>query len=245
MTVGIAYQNVCKLETLNGMQNEQEEPHSSISGRPRRTFEGTMKTIPPIYTNLKLAIFSFGDSGKDECEKSEVCYTIIKSKRLDFLWLTLSFNENIPLFNGLYSQFMTDTLPLTVIAYLDPISHPPTRNDVVHGTMLRSLHVANETGMEYHPVTYDLAVALKACSIQSLRAPDFDRLIILLGHLHVEMAFFGAVGTYISDSGLEYLLTETNVLAEGSLNGFIKGKFYNRCTRIHQNGCHSTRKSFI
>ena len=234
MTVGIAYQNVYQIETLNGMQNEQEGPHSSISGRPRRTFEGTMKTIRPIYTNLKLAKFSFGDSGKDACENSEVCYTLIKSKPLDFLWLTLSFNENMPLFNGFYSQFMDDTLPLTVIGYLDPISHPPTRNDVVHETLVRSLHVANETGMEYHPVTYDLAVALKAYSIQSLRAPEFDRLIILLGHFHIEMAFFGAVGTYLSDSGLEYLLTETNVLAEGSLNGFIKGKFYNRCTRIHQ-----------
>ena len=34
--------------------------------------------------------------------------------------------------------------------------------------------------------------------------------------------------------GVEHLLTESGVLAEGSLNGFLKGKFYNRSTRIHQ-----------
>ena len=48
------------------------------------------------------------------------------------------------------------------------------------------------------------------------------------------MAYFGAVGTYISDSGIEYLLTEAGVLAPGSLAGLIKGKFYNRCRRVHQ-----------
>ena len=61
----------------------------------------------------------------------------------------------------------------------------------------------------------------------------FDKLLILLGNFHIELAFFGAVGTMISASGIEFILTEAGVLAEGSVTGFIKGKFYNRCTRIH------------
>ena len=126
------------------------------------------------------------------------CHTLI-----GFLWLVLSQHEHLPLFTGFYSQFIDDPLPLTVIAYMDPISQPPTRNDVVYDTLLRSLKVADETKMPYHPVTYDLAVALKAYAIQSLKSPMFDRLIILLGHFHVELAFFGAIGTYIGDSGLE------------------------------------------
>ena len=51
----------------------------------------------------------------------------------------------------------------------------------------------------------------------------FDKLIILLGNFHLELAFFGAVGTFLADSGIEYLITEANVLAEGSLAGFMKG----------------------
>ena len=66
-------------------------------------------------------------------------------------------------------------------------------------------------------MTYDLAVALKAYSIQSLDAPLFDRLLIMLGNFHLEMALFGAIGTYLNESGAEYLLTESGVLAEGSL----------------------------
>ena len=49
--------------------------------------------------------------------------------------------------------------------------------------------------------------------------------------------------TFLADSGVEYLLNEAGVLAEGSVTGFMKEKFYNRCTRIHQilDASHGTR----
>ena len=61
---------------------------------------------------------------------------------------------------------------------------------------------------KYAIVIYDLAVEHKIYCIQAVQAPKFDNLIILLGNLHIESAFFGAVGTYIADSGVEHLLTE-------------------------------------
>ena len=45
---------------------------------------------------------------------------------------------------------------------------------------------------------------------------------------------FLSVGTFLADSGVEYVLNEAGVLAEGSVAGFMKGKFYDRYTRIHQ-----------
>ena len=96
------------------------------------------------------------------------------------------------------------------------------------------MNVAHETGQRYGVVTYDLAVALKAYSIQAVESPLFDKLLIMLGCFHIDLAFYGAVGTMINDSGIEYILSEADILAEGSVMGFIKGKFYNRCTRIHQ-----------
>ena len=44
--------------------------------------------------------------------------------------------------------------------------------------------------------------------MRAVQAPKFDNLIILLGNFHIELAFFGTVGTYIADSGVEHLLTE-------------------------------------
>ena len=68
--------------------------------------------------------------------------------------------------------------------------------------MIRTMSVANETGQEYGVVTYDLQVALKAYSIRAIETPLFDKLLVMLGHFHVELAFYGAVGTFIHDSGL-------------------------------------------
>ena len=58
----------------------------------------------------------------------------------------------------------------------------------------------------------------------------------MLGNFHIELALYGAIGTLIKESGVEFILTEADILAEDSMMGFIKEKFYNRCTRIHKLG---------
>ena len=59
-------------------------------------------------------------------------------------------------------------------------------------------------------------------------------ILVLLRAFHLEMSFFGALGTFINESGGDHLLVEAGVLAGGSHMGFHKGSFYNRCTRIHE-----------
>ena len=44
----------------------------------------------------------------------------------------------------------------------------------------------------------------------------------MLGAFHIEMAFFKALGKLISESGGADMLTDTGVLAPGSLNGFLE-----------------------
>ena len=116
---------------------------------------------------------------------------------------------------------------------MDIISALPTRNDVVRETMKKSLNVAIGTHQEYGVVTYDLAITLNAYSIQALDAPRYDKLFIILGNFHLELAFYGAIDILINEGGVEYLLTESGILAEESLMSFIRGKHFNRCVRIH------------
>ena len=218
-TVGICYQNKTYTTSLQQFDTRR--------GRNRRQFEGRACEIAPMHRQLNKAKFEFPPP--DDRQDSAVT-----QRMLDFYWLLMSREMPQPLFAGFFSQFVHDSLPVQRITYMDPIPQSPTRNDVVRETMKRSLQVAYETNQEYTVVTYDLAVALKAYLIQSIEAPLFDRLLIMLGNFHLELAFYGAIGTYVNDSGAEYLLTECEVLAEGSLNGFIKGKHYKRCSRIHQ-----------
>lgn len=233
-TVGIAYQNASFDGKSTNTNGNSRQVNNQMIQNPRRTYEGSDKPVTQYISNLKKAIFHFEESEQDKSEITEIDHSLILAQSLDTLWLILSRVKHVPLFNGFFSRFVDDPLPVSIITYMDPISHSPTRNDVVHETMLRSLRVAEEANMPFHPVTYDLAVAVKAYSIQSLESPIFDKLVILLGPFHIELAFFGGLGTYIADSGLEYILTESNILAEGSLNGFLHGKHYNRCSRVHQ-----------
>ena len=223
VTVGIAYQN--RDPNMKPVQTQ----HILEDRLTRRSYRGPPKEVLPFDMNLNLAKFQF--VAEDNVHMSSLLMT---SSPLDVIWCTKVLHCTVPMFNGYFSLYVKDFLPTTVVTYLDPIPFSPTRNDVVYETLERSMALADEIKQPYFPVTYDLNIAVKAYSIQSIMAPKFDRLVILLGEFHLELAFFGAVGTYISDSGLEYLLIESGVLAEGSVNGFVKGKVFNRCTRLHQ-----------
>lgn len=224
-TVGICYQN-----TTDGDKNRYQEL-ATRSGRNRRQFDGQEREIATMHQLLSRARFHV--PAPDQPTENAAIMTLTQ-RMVDFYWLQLSQQLTQPLFVGFFSQFVQDNLPKHKICYMDPIPASPTKNNVVKETMKRTMNVACETNQEYAVVTYDLAVALKAYSIQFLEAPIFDRLLIMLGNFHLELAFYGAIGTYINESGAEHLLTECDVLAENSLNGFIRGKYYNRCSRIHQ-----------
>ena len=50
---------------------------------------------------------------------------------------------------------------------------------------------------------------------------------------HIEGSIFSAIGKLIEGYGGPYLPIESDVLAPGSINRFLKGKMYNRCRINH------------
>ena len=92
-----------------------------------------------------------------------------------------------------------------------------------------SQRIADECDQKYICVNYELAIAKLALCIQAEESPKFDNLFIQLGHFHITMSFFKALGKFMTDSGGPYVLTETGALAPGSILGFLTGNHYNRC----------------
>ena len=109
---------------------------------------------------------------------------------------------------------VVDLLPLQRLCYNDPNSRSSTNNDVVRETTVRTLKITLEVNQEIAVVTYNLAIASKAYVIQTIEAPRFDKVLILLGNFHVELASFGAMGTFLHGSGIKVVLTESDILAE-------------------------------
>ena len=82
---------------------------------------------------------------------------------------------------------------------MDPLLSSTANNKVVKETMVRTLNVGKETGQDYGVVTYDLAVAKKEYAIQSVEASLFDKLLIMHGSFHLELALVGAIGSFINE----------------------------------------------
>ncbi len=132
-----------------------------------------------------------------------------------------------PMYSGFNALVHVDLLPVQHLAYMKNLNLPITRKDVIAETLKISQQVAKECGDDYTVVTYDLAAAKPAIQIQEVEHPRFDNVFICFGAFHIFLAFFGSLGYIIDGSGGPHVLTETNVLASGSLNGFILGKHYN------------------
>lgn len=138
-----------------------------------------------------------------------------------------------PAWVGFNSLVYNDSSPQQRISYLTTINASPINNFVVVETMKQALKVASECGENYMEVTYDLAIAKIALQIQCVERPVFDRLFIHIGSFHILMAYFKAVGKFIDGCGSTTIMSNADILASGCVNGFITGKNFNRCRRLH------------
>lgn len=159
----------------------------------------------------------------------------VTSQKLDFLWMISHVVEkkNIPMWAGFNANDHTDSNPKQAVLYMPNIDRSPTNDDVVLETLSLTQKCAEECGQRYGVVTYDLDVAKRALKLQTTEAPKFDDVFVMFGAFHLEMCLFKAIGKAIKESGIAEMLVEAEVLASGSLNGFIECKNFNRCKRLH------------
>ena len=232
-TVGHIYQNI-------NSESEEQVPEFEFRSDRNRKHIGIDRNAPEFRRSLSSATISFllieinkpstsaaplatdaANNGNGGLQKNN-CYIVTPQQ---LYWFVKAINEKLPSYAGFISQFIVDDLPLQRLCHNDPIFRSPTNNDDVRETMDRTLKIASETNQEFAVITYDLAIASNAYAIQALEEQGFDKLLILLGNYHVELAFFGAVDTFLNGSGIDTVLAESGVLAEGSLIGFMKGNF--------------------
>ena len=230
-TYGICYQN--SLDNTNRV-SEPSAHSATIKKCKKRGFEKVssqeQEEIAPYTKKPKLSSFAFSLTSFEEQSR------FAEAVELDLLWTmakNLLVSAQVPMWIGFNSQRFTDRNPKQIVHYMNHIRYPPTRNDVVKEMMVRSQAVSKECEQQYMVVTYDLAVAKVARKIQSEESPLFDDMFIMFGSFHIELSFFSSLGKMIEGSGGPYVLSGSGILAEGSLNMFLKGKMYNRCRRSH------------
>ena len=229
-TVEICYQNIPNTMEQGQHQDEMvdvplntkptNQPSSSVS---KRKFKFKEANIQPYRKKPKMSVFKY------QVKKSQIPPYMSTIEYRDLFWMmNIALCDSTPMWAGWNSLVTEDPLPRHTIGYMENLNLPPTRLDVVAETLKQSQQVAKECGDEYVVVHYDLAVAKPAMQIQSAESPVCDNVFICFGPFHILLAYFGGLGYILDGSGGPELLTETGVLAAGSLNGFLKGKHYNR-----------------
>lgn len=155
--------------------------------------------------------------------------------KLDVTWVISHFLKiaHTPMWVWFNSNIVNDRSVKQKVSYLTPINISPTNISVVFETMCQSRKIAEECSQQYIQVTHDLAIAKVAYQIQCTENPQFNYLFIHLGAFHIMVTHFKAIGEFIDECALPYMMFERGLLASGSVNGFLTGKHFNRCKRLH------------
>lgn len=218
-------------EIVHGSFSELSITTTKTKKRKRRAFEEVTFEMHPFTKKLKIATWS----QLDISELNKAPDNLSMSKQLDVMWMLLHKYKisDVPMWVGFYSKILIDDSRVQKVSYLATINESPTNNSTVLKTLELSQDIANECQAPYIQITYDLAMARTSYCIQAQESPRFDNIFIHLGAFHIEMAFFKAVGTFIEDCGLSNIMIECELITNGSVPGFIGGKNYNRCKRLH------------
>ncbi|KAJ8685330.1 hypothetical protein QAD02_021123 [Eretmocerus hayati] len=230
-TVGIIYQNVVESDT------DSEDDENAVQETPgrtarRRRFESNVLQIAEYNRHVTYHKTFIPPDSPLRVVESNIFYS---ARIFDNLFMMAHYAEipNTPMWVGYESLRIEDTSPKQKVSYLKPINASPTNKAIVLKTLEMSQEIATECSMPCIQVTYDLAIYKVALRIQCTESPRFDNVFVHSGAFHIYMLYFRAIGKYTEDCGLIHLMVESGLLASGSVNGFLQGKHYNRCKRLH------------
>ena len=153
-TFGICYQN--SLETTSSSSTNSIITKKSKKRSFEKVISREQEDIPPCTKEPKMSSFDFPATIFKEPP------SLGAAIELDLLWTvakSLLVDAQVPMWIGFNSERFTDTNPKQIVHYMNHIRYPPTRNDMVKETMVRSQQDSKKCKQRYTIVTYDLAVA--------------------------------------------------------------------------------------
>lgn len=115
---------------------------------------------------------------------------------------------------------------------MPPINAPITENKTVMHTIKVSQQITELAKQKFTFITYDLAAAKKAYGILWTHQDRFHNVFVLLGTFHMSCAYIGGLGKLVKGCGVEEVVLEAGICAEGSIGKVMSGKHYNRARRV-------------
>ena len=161
------------------------------------------------------------------------------SKLKNVLWIFLRHDSSrqgqaVPGWSGFVSVTGQPPTKLTSIEYYPVINNPITEYKTVQECLLYAEKASMDVGQKYTVTTFDLGVCMKAYPIIWNHPQKYKNHIILIGTFHLICAYLKMVGKKMAGSGLSDILLEAGLIGNGSLQGVLTGKHYERAMHCHK-----------
>ena len=101
-------------------------------------------------------------------------------------------------------------------------------------TLNQSERIRKELLLEAIVVVMDQALFAKAAEITWKQKELFPNILLRMGTFHTICNALSILGKRFRDAGLKDICIEAGIVAEGSINGVLDGKHYNRAVRVHK-----------
>ena len=144
-------------------------------------------------------------------------------------------NQAIPSWTG-FNIRTRDQVPISedVVGYLPTINAPATELNTVFEILNQSERIRKELLLETIVVVMDQALFAKAAEIAWKQKELFPNILLRMGTFHTICNALSILGKRFWDAGLKDICIEAGIVAEGSINGVLDGKHYNRAVRVHK-----------
>ena len=150
-----------------------------------------------------------------------------RSDQNDFAFLQdIIKHDKCPEFNGYNTQLCRDQghclRPKTKIVYMPMIDLPPADPSTMLTALVNAQKISLDVGQRYVVFTCDQQLYRIALQVMWDNPGKFDNVLLRLGGMHLLMSFVGCVGSLMSDSGIEDILSSTF----GAVSKMLSGKKY-------------------
>lgn len=99
--------------------------------------------------------------------------------------------------------------------------------------LVQNKKVPKECGQKLIEASHDLGIAKTAFQIQATEFLRFNDVFIQFGFFDTFLDYFKAIGKFIDNCGLTNLMVDSEIIASGSVNGFVQGTHFNHSKLLH------------
>ena len=122
----------------------------------------------------------------------------------------------------------------TKVGYMPILQAPAHEFDALNAVVKRCMHVSSVLGQRYTVITVDQALYCKLVELKWIVPEYQEKLVVLLGGLHISMCFLKAIGNHMNGSGLAETWVESALLEPNATEYVLSGKAYKRAMRVHK-----------